>query len=453
MSLSFPLYAADFIVTTNIDINSGACTASSCSLRDAILAANTIAEPSTIQLPPGNHVITIAGSGEDASVTGDFDVTGDLTIIGAGRDVTGINIMSPSEQIIDVAAGGRLRLEHLSIGIGLRSGGFGGGDAATTRVELFDVQAGGIYGPGDTIVAKGNLLIDHSSIYSGAFSNGQTAISLSDGEQLDITNSTVDWRKVGLRINLAATGSARVAKSFLSRIDYGPNACGSLSITGGQHVRILGSQIDNGRSQSGLGSCISGVQDVAVIDSTFKVDSSSNQAIFISAATTTVRNSTIAGSLAIGQGTTLLDQATVGSNVSVFGDEPVSVARGADAIVTVSNSALIGMCSRSLVALGNNVESPGNSCGLPAASSRVGQTYASLELGTLASHTPPGAARVPDNYLPSAMSVLNRVFTRLGILRCQATDQRGYVRADVCTIGAVETDASEQVLFRNGFDN
>ena len=448
--VAFPVAAADFVVNTTQDVISGTCTASACSLRDAILAANATTGPSTIHLDAHNYGVTIQGSGENAGLTGDFDVQGDLTIIGAGRDATKLFISSPSEQVIDVAAGARLRLEHLSIGIGIRSGYFGDADAARTRLELLDVVAGGTSPSGNTIVANGNLMIDHSTIVAGAYSNGQTAI-IFDGEQLDISSSQVTWAKVGLRINLAATGSARIASSFLHRSDYGPNSCGSLWINGGQNVSILGSQIDNGNSQSGLGSCISGAQDVAIIDSAITVDSS-NEAIFISAATTTIRNSTIAGSLSVGPGTTLLDQATVGSNISVFGDGPVSVAHPAGSVVTVSNSALIGECVGTVLALGNNVESPGNSCGLPASSSRVSQAYDALELGTLGSNTAPGAPVVPVNYLPGATSVLNRVFTPDGVTRCQITDQRGYLRAAVCTIGAVETGATEQVLFRNGFD-
>ncbi len=446
-----PLHAADFFVTTDSDVNSGACTTSACSLRDAILASNSIAGPSTIHLAALNYGVMIQGSGENDGLTGDFDVKGDLTIIGAGRDATKLFISSPSEQIIDVAAGARLRLEHLSIGIGIRSGSFGRGSVAATWVELSDVKAGQGNASGHTIVANGNLLIENSTVESGWFSPGQTAIIFS-GRTFDISNSMVDWQSAGVRAALAPDGSARIANSFFTR-DSGTasDPCGSFLIEGGQRILITGSQIKN-RAALGVGTCIRNAQDVAIIDSAITVDATYNKAASIDASTTTVRNSTIVGSLSVG-GTVLLDQVTVGSNVSVVGDIPVSVSRAAGSVVTVSNSALIGKCSGTVVALGNNVESPGNTCGLPAATSRVDRTYASLELGTLASHTPLDTPDVPVNYLPSPMSVLNRVFTRLGILRCQVTDQRGFVRAPICTIGAVETDASEQVLFRNGFDN
>lgn len=453
LCFALPLQAADFVVNTNLDINSGACTPSACSLRDAVLAANATAGASTIRLGSANYSVGIQGFDENEGLVGDFDIKGDLTIIGDGVESTSIGTTQLGEQIVDVAAGARLRLEHLRIGIGLRSGGFGEGNVDATQLELFDVQAGATSGAGNTIVAKGNLLIDRSSIMSSNFSPGQAALHF-NGVHLDIANSTMVWPKVGLRIDLGSTGSARIANSFLTRDDpYRSNTCGSLEIIGGQNVRIIGSQVTN-RAAIGVGTCINGAQDVAIIDSAITVDGNNyNNAISITAATTTIRNSTIVGSLGVGTGTTLLDHVTVGSNFYSYGTAPFSIASADGASVTVSNSALIGACSRSVIAQGNNVESPGNTCGLPAATSRVDQTYASLELGELASHTPANTPVVPVNFLPSAMSVLNAGLTAEGLARCQVTDQRGYVRAAACTIGAVETNAVEQVLFRSGFDN
>src|SRR5262245_5973271 len=50
------------------------------SLREAISVANLSAGPDVILLPSGTYGITIAGTGEDTNATGDFDITGDLTI-------------------------------------------------------------------------------------------------------------------------------------------------------------------------------------------------------------------------------------------------------------------------------------------------------------------------------------------------------------------------------------
>lgn len=59
-----------------------------CSLRGAILAANTLSGPDTVLLPAGVHLLTLDGPDEDASETGDLDITDDLTISGAGEAST-----------------------------------------------------------------------------------------------------------------------------------------------------------------------------------------------------------------------------------------------------------------------------------------------------------------------------------------------------------------------------
>jgi hypothetical protein len=42
----------------------------------------------TINIPSGIYVLTIAGTGEDGSNTGDLDISDHLTIIGAGESTT-----------------------------------------------------------------------------------------------------------------------------------------------------------------------------------------------------------------------------------------------------------------------------------------------------------------------------------------------------------------------------
>src|SRR5205807_4928167 len=68
-----------------------------CSLREAIRAANTDTAvdtcpagngADTIVLPHGIYTLSIAGTGENASLSGDLDVTKSLTIQGAGASTT-----------------------------------------------------------------------------------------------------------------------------------------------------------------------------------------------------------------------------------------------------------------------------------------------------------------------------------------------------------------------------
>src|SRR5262245_37561460 len=98
MAIYAPLARAATITVTTTDdeINADG----DCSLREAIRAANldqaVDACPAgsgadTINLPAGSYVLTIAGASEDAALTGDLDITEDLTISGAGPSSTTID--------------------------------------------------------------------------------------------------------------------------------------------------------------------------------------------------------------------------------------------------------------------------------------------------------------------------------------------------------------------------
>ena len=59
-----------------------------CTLRAAVQEANALAGLDTITLPSGTYQLTIVGTGEDQSATGDLDITDDLVINGAISNTT-----------------------------------------------------------------------------------------------------------------------------------------------------------------------------------------------------------------------------------------------------------------------------------------------------------------------------------------------------------------------------
>jgi CSLREA domain-containing protein len=89
--------AATITVTTTVDeVNADG----DCSLREAIRAANLDqavdgcaagAGADTISLPAGNYILTLGGVSEDAALTGDLDITDDLTMIGSGAGNTTVD--------------------------------------------------------------------------------------------------------------------------------------------------------------------------------------------------------------------------------------------------------------------------------------------------------------------------------------------------------------------------
>jgi CSLREA domain-containing protein len=92
--LAFPVRAATITVnTTSDEVNND----DDCSLREAIIAANTDVAVSgclagngadTVNIPAGTYAFTLSGADENGALTGDLDILEDLTIIGAGKSQT-----------------------------------------------------------------------------------------------------------------------------------------------------------------------------------------------------------------------------------------------------------------------------------------------------------------------------------------------------------------------------
>ena len=76
-----------FLVTKTQDTADGLCD-DDCSLREAVIAANSSPGTDTILVPEGTYVLSIAGSNEDAARAGDLDITDSLILYGAGLTMT-----------------------------------------------------------------------------------------------------------------------------------------------------------------------------------------------------------------------------------------------------------------------------------------------------------------------------------------------------------------------------
>lgn len=174
-----------------------------CSLREAIRAANTDtavdgclagAGADTITLAAGTYFMERAGRAEDAGLTGDFDISDDLTLRGAGRALTTINGFNVDtdrgrfDRIFHILDGATVVLSRLTILNGNASGEarFGGAarggailnagglrlddvavrDSRATGTNAADGLGGAIYNSGSlTIVAS---LIEDNRADAGA---------------------------------------------------------------------------------------------------------------------------------------------------------------------------------------------------------------------------------------------------------------------------------------------
>jgi len=195
-------HAANITVnTTDDELNADG----DCSLREAIQAANTDAVvdacaagsgADTIDVPAGTYTLAIAGSGEDASATGDLDISADLTITGAGAATTIID-GADLDRVFHIL-GGIADMSGLTIQNGSVSADGGGilnqGTLTLNSSTVSGNSAGGpgFGGTGGGIVNAGTLSLNSSTV-SGNTASGQGGgiVNYSIAGTVALTNSTV----------------------------------------------------------------------------------------------------------------------------------------------------------------------------------------------------------------------------------------------------------------------
>ena len=109
--------------TVAVDLRTGKDATGHISLRSAIMAADAKGGSNTISLKSGTYTLTIAGANEDASATGDLDITSNLTIKGAGSSSTIIDGNS-LDRVIEVLHG-KVNISGVTIENGVANDGAG----------------------------------------------------------------------------------------------------------------------------------------------------------------------------------------------------------------------------------------------------------------------------------------------------------------------------------------
>ncbi|MEX0682036.1 MAG: right-handed parallel beta-helix repeat-containing protein [Dehalococcoidia bacterium] len=245
-----------------------------CSLREAITAANqdvvvddcaADSGADTITLPAGTYTLTITGPDEEAAVTGDLDVTDDLTINGAGAGST----------IIEACAGVPC--------------------AGVDRV--FDVLTG-------TVSISGVTIRNGAAAHGSPFLGNGGGIQNASGSTLTLTSSTVSG-------NSATGGGGGIRNSgtmTLTNSTVSGNTAGAGSIAGG--IRNDGTlTLTNSTVSGNMASTVGGVANnntLTLTNSTVSGNTATNfdgAGIFNnSAGTATITNSTVSGNTAAGHG-------------------------------------------------------------------------------------------------------------------------------------------------------
>ena len=112
--------AATFTVTKTADTNDGVC-GGDCSLREAVIAANSIPGADVITLPSGTYILTISGTNEDNAATGDLDIKDNLTLSGAGANMTIIN-GGGIDRVFQISSNVIVSISNLTVSGGVLTG-------------------------------------------------------------------------------------------------------------------------------------------------------------------------------------------------------------------------------------------------------------------------------------------------------------------------------------------
>jgi probable HAF family extracellular repeat protein len=318
------------------------------SLREAISAANVNGQDDIINLAAGTYTIGLAGSGEDANVSGDFDLTEagqTVTVVGAGAGTTFIDA-ARLDRVFHVFAGVSVSFSGVTITGGSVTGssvaGDGGGilnmagaltltDSALTNnsAQRF---GGGIYSTRTgtdvpTLTITNSSFSGNSAFVAGGGIRSETTPTVVP--TITITNSTFSGNSShsGGAID-SISGTMTIADSSL--INNAANSGGAISNNGS--LQITNSHISDNLAATGSGGIRNGnFGSLTVTDSTISNNSASDTGGGIGVdflSTTTVTNSTISGNAA----------GIAGGAIHIFGfssGNPV-------ATVTLTNSTIYG---------------------------------------------------------------------------------------------------------------
>ncbi|HQU82121.1 MAG TPA: choice-of-anchor Q domain-containing protein [Pyrinomonadaceae bacterium] len=338
IAFSFSANAATFVVNTTADTQDavagdGTCIDSTgtCSLRAAITEANALAGADIITLPAGTYTETLVSANDNANAGGDYDITSDLTINGAGSGTTIVQAnASPgvaTERVFHVRFTGAStvvvindvtvrngRYANNTFGAGIRVD-VGAANLTLNRVNvtgnLNASNGGGISASG---AANAVLTINDSTISGNSAGSNVTGTS-ANGAGIHINNPvTVNVTNTTISNNISNNAIAA----------SGTSVFGAGFFTNGGTATFTGCTISNntatisGAGATGIafaGGIYNQQATVSLINSTLNANSVTNTATPANAlhagirtlagtiaATTNITNSTISNSVSGGDG-------------------------------------------------------------------------------------------------------------------------------------------------------
>ncbi len=205
------------------------------SLREAIIATNNSAGADTIFLPAGVFSLTQTGTGEDAANSGDLDITGALTIFGAGPQVTFVD-GTGADRVFEIH-GSTVTMSGLTIRDGYANYGAGVYIDGISSLTLRDAVLSGntATNTGGAVGVLGTLFLDRVTIAGN---------SANEGGGIDVANhASVDLINVTISGNTAGGSGGAIATKELVTITNSTIAFNLSSSVGGIYVNGAGDVI------------------------------------------------------------------------------------------------------------------------------------------------------------------------------------------------------------------
>jgi len=377
-----------------------------CTLREAITAANADSASGSmtgeciagsgddiITLPAGTYTLALSGTGEDNNATGDLDVTGNLTINGAGATSTIID-GGAIDRVFHIFSGVTVEINDLKITNGSNTVGGAiynfGGTLTLNNTTVSGNTAGATGGGGGVYNNGGTLTLNHSTISNNTADYGGGIYNYWNTAVLTLNNSTVSDNTAGAkgggisnnRGTLTLNNSTVSGNTATGGAEPNDGGGGIYNIYG--TVTLDSATIANNATQNGDGG---GIDNVA--------------------------------------GTVNLKNAIVGGNTDSGGQAPD--------------------CSGTLTSQGYNLIQDTTGCTFSTATGDI--TGQDPKLSPLADNGGPTQTHALQSGSPAIDQIPD------GTSGCQAgvsTDQRGAVRADgpgrggsACDMGAYEYDSSQ----------
>ncbi len=240
--------ASTFDVTRFDDPAPNGCAVGDCSLREAAIAANADADPSTINLPSGDYMLTRAGTGDD----GDLDLTKrtDLFAPALTGATVNANGVVTGDRAFEVSA--YVVMANLTV-----TGGSASADGDGVR------RGGGIrVNAGATLIFSGDRVTNSYANGTAGAGGGIYVAGLLNSSNALITDNRAD-DGFGGGVYVAAGGSARVDFTVIraNGADFGGGTAGEGTLT------LTHSRLRANSALDGGGAYVFGANEVRIDNS------------------------------------------------------------------------------------------------------------------------------------------------------------------------------------------